>query len=216
MLADSRGLATQNRAICLPSLCLMPTNQSHTTVENITGDSAESPDLISYEIKRAREGAKLSILELSARTGISKTVLHGYERGRTKPGARELKLLCEALKVSPNRLLFGVDDFDAPRTGLARLVRLSRTAPSVTHIFVTMILPVFLSACDEAESVSFMVLMGSILHGKDPERARMLFNMVEILATHLEDFYSKNEPGTPIPADVMAKIQAEVAAKSTS
>lgn len=33
--------------------------------------------------------------------GISRTVISGYETGEYKPGARELRSLCETLKVSP-------------------------------------------------------------------------------------------------------------------
>lgn len=38
--------------------------------------------------------------------GISRTVISGYETGEYKPGARELRILCETLKVSPNWLLY--------------------------------------------------------------------------------------------------------------
>ena len=40
-------------------------------------------------------------------TGISRTVLQGYEASRFAPGASELKRLCKALKVSPNQVIFG-------------------------------------------------------------------------------------------------------------
>jgi transcriptional regulator with XRE-family HTH domain len=45
--------------------------------------------------------------ELHKRTGLSREAIKGYESGRNKPGAKELKLLCEALQISPNQLLFG-------------------------------------------------------------------------------------------------------------
>jgi transcriptional regulator with XRE-family HTH domain len=45
--------------------------------------------------------------------GISQPTLAGYEAGKFLPGGRELKLLCMALKVSPNWLLFGQQAFPA-------------------------------------------------------------------------------------------------------
>ncbi|HEX5684863.1 MAG TPA: helix-turn-helix transcriptional regulator [Ideonella sp.] len=66
---------------------------------------------IGSELASARREKGLSVSELHRTTGISRTVLQGYEAGRYKPGARELRLLSEALDCSPNRLLFGHDEF---------------------------------------------------------------------------------------------------------
>jgi transcriptional regulator with XRE-family HTH domain len=65
---------------------------------------------IAAELARARSNAGLSHSDLHRLTGISRSVLFGYENGRTKPGAREIRLLCDALKVTPNRLIYGSDD----------------------------------------------------------------------------------------------------------
>lgn len=65
---------------------------------------------VAAELARARAKAGLSHSDLHRITGISRSVLFGYENGRTKPGAREIRLLCDALKVSPNRLIYGSDD----------------------------------------------------------------------------------------------------------
>jgi transcriptional regulator with XRE-family HTH domain len=66
---------------------------------------------VAAELARARANAGLSHSDLHRITGISRTVLIGYEAGRTKPGTREIRLLCDALKVSPNRLIYGSDEF---------------------------------------------------------------------------------------------------------
>jgi transcriptional regulator with XRE-family HTH domain len=75
---------------------------------------------VGREIDRALKSAGMSVTNLHKTTGISRTVLQGYLSGRFKPGARELKLLSEALDLSPNRMLFGrenlqdrtaIDDF---------------------------------------------------------------------------------------------------------
>lgn len=65
---------------------------------------------IAAELAFARSKAGLSHSELNRITGISRTVLIGYEAGRTKPGAKEIRLLCDALKVTPNRLIYGSEE----------------------------------------------------------------------------------------------------------
>jgi len=65
----------------------------------------------------ARESKEWTQATLSAKTkiadpnneGVSRTVLIGYESGKFKPGARELRLLSEALHVTPNWLLYGTE-----------------------------------------------------------------------------------------------------------
>lgn len=43
-------------------------------------------------------------------TGISRTTIRGYEVGMYKPGTRELRLLSEALEVTPTWLIFGAPE----------------------------------------------------------------------------------------------------------
>jgi transcriptional regulator with XRE-family HTH domain len=72
-------------------------------------------DALGERIREAREGRGWTQQILSNRTkiadpndeGISRTVLVGYEAGKTKPGAREIRILAEALNVTPNWLLLG-------------------------------------------------------------------------------------------------------------
>ncbi|GAB4565673.1 MAG: hypothetical protein Tsb007_37180 [Rhizobacter sp.] len=74
-------------------------------------DVEKKPDQLALEIGKqidralARKG--MSVSKLHQETGISRTVLQGYLKGRYKPGARELRLLSLALDCSPNLLLFG-------------------------------------------------------------------------------------------------------------
>jgi len=74
---------------------------------------------IGQRIGRARRNVNLAtIVSLHKRTvevdpekkGISQPVLIGYEDGHYRPGARELKLLSLALRVSPTWLLFGQEN----------------------------------------------------------------------------------------------------------
>lgn len=66
--------------------------------------------------------------------GISRTAIIGYEQGSTKPGLREIKLLCEVLRVSPNWLIYGTDA--AAKATLASGDLLSR-GDRVRDVFVT-------------------------------------------------------------------------------
>jgi transcriptional regulator with XRE-family HTH domain len=81
------------------------------------GAAAAPEEGIGDRIRAARESRGLSQTALSARTkvvdstgkGVARTVLVGYEAGTFRPGAREMRLLCQALSVSPNWLLLGAD-----------------------------------------------------------------------------------------------------------
>ena len=70
-------------------------------------------DPLAVELVRARKDAGWTQNELHQRTGISRDAIKGYESGRNMPGSRELRVLCEALGVSANRVLWGRDDFQA-------------------------------------------------------------------------------------------------------
>lgn len=79
--------------------------------------SADSPeDSIGERIEARRklkglthDGlAKLTkLLDKAGGTGISRTTIRGYEHGLYKPGTRELRLLSQALEVTPTWLIFG-------------------------------------------------------------------------------------------------------------
>lgn len=83
------------------------------TKKNEDADVAKGPDgtlgldRIATEISVARHLLGLSQSQLASKTGLSRNAIMGYESGRNKPGAREIKLLCEALRITPNKLLFG-------------------------------------------------------------------------------------------------------------
>lgn len=73
-------------------------------------------------LQYARREAGLTQGELSERTkladpkreGIARTVISAYEGGVNRPSPRELRMLCEVLRVTPNHLIYGTDDpFDS-------------------------------------------------------------------------------------------------------
>lgn len=79
-----------------------------------TGDDADG---IASALIRARNELGLSQAELSARSGVSRSAIKGYESGRNMPGARELKTLCHVLRVSPTELLYGSEEAFRGRAG---------------------------------------------------------------------------------------------------
>ncbi|MDP2833667.1 MAG: helix-turn-helix transcriptional regulator [Pseudomonadota bacterium] len=57
--------------------------------------------------------------------GVSKASLHRYESGQAMPGAREIRILCDALDVSANWLMLGAESKEMhPKTSaLAMLLQ---------------------------------------------------------------------------------------------
>jgi transcriptional regulator with XRE-family HTH domain len=83
---------------------------------------------LGQRLQDARRQAGLTQGELSARTkladhdgkGIGRTVVSSYESSVNRPSPRELRMLCEVLRVSPNHLIYGTDD---PFDGLSEDAR---------------------------------------------------------------------------------------------
>lgn len=83
---------------------------------------------LGIRLQVARQAAGLTQGQLSKQLahadkegrGVSAAVISLYERGVNKPGPKELRLLCEALRVTPNFLLYGNEDPFQGRTELSR------------------------------------------------------------------------------------------------
>jgi transcriptional regulator with XRE-family HTH domain len=71
------------------------------------GDSSSDKLTLAPELIQARERLGLTQAQLAAESGLSLASIKGYETGRTLPGARELRRLCTALRITPNKLIFG-------------------------------------------------------------------------------------------------------------
>lgn len=69
---------------------------------------------LASEIIKGRERMGWTQAQLAAQSQISLSAIKGYETGRSYPGARELKQICQVLRLSPNLLLFGLE---SPFTG---------------------------------------------------------------------------------------------------
>lgn len=70
---------------------------------------------IGRRLREAREAKGMTQQQVSVRSkwsdpdekGVSRTAIVGYESGSSRPGTRELRILCEALHVTPNHLIYG-------------------------------------------------------------------------------------------------------------
>lgn len=82
------------------------------------GRFREAPeDDLGQRIQETRNAKKLTqggLADLtksldSEEKGISRAVLSLYEAGKNRPSPREIRLLCEALSITPNYLIYGDD-----------------------------------------------------------------------------------------------------------
>lgn len=89
---------------------MAPSNQPPSTATNSDQD-------VGARLKAAREERGFTQGAVANRTkmadpeqkGVSRTALIGYEQGTSKPGLREIRLLCEVLHISPNKLIYGTE-----------------------------------------------------------------------------------------------------------
>jgi transcriptional regulator with XRE-family HTH domain len=138
------------------------------------------PDGLALRIRQARERKNLSLSDIHKSTGISRTSLHDYESGRTKPGARELLLLAEVLEATPNWLLCGTEEPFKKREGLASLIKL-RNSPLMLMVSM-LVLPVVMQSLSEDELEALLTLISSMIEAKDKSTYRHISATVEVFA----------------------------------
>lgn len=92
------------------------TEESLAAVVRQPGRFADAPEAdLGRRLQETRESMRLTQGDLAELTkgldadekGISRAVVSLYESGTNRPSPREIRLLCEALKVSPNYLIYG-------------------------------------------------------------------------------------------------------------
>lgn len=147
------------------------------------GDSR--PDITAVELKRAREAMGLTHTELHRMTGISRSVLFGYEAGRTVPNTQQLRLLSQALQVNPNRLVFGDDEPFKQRTGLRAIAKLRNSPAGV--LAATIIFPMIFASLDEDQLESLLVLISSVIEARDKETAKRIAAFAEVFGELIGD-----------------------------
>lgn len=72
--------------------------------------TTEQEDKILQRLKKAREEAKLSQLELSYKSGVSQNMITYIETGKSSPTLTTLLKLTDALNINPAELFLETDD----------------------------------------------------------------------------------------------------------
>lgn len=121
------------------------------------------------DLAMQRRGFKIA--DLHKATGISRTVLLAYTRGTYAPGARELKLLCEHLDVSPTVLLFGSDE---PKESPHRIGEVAVTS-ELTRIMAYLML---LARATPKEQAALLTIVEGLVEARDPQTHRKIIAVV--------------------------------------
>lgn len=181
--------------------------------ENPGKPAAKKPlDPVSVELVKARKAAGLTQQELHLKTGVSRDSIKGYESGRSLPGSRELRLLCEALGVSANRALWGREDFqEAPGPVKGRLM-----GKSAGQLADAMKLMSLLAMLSQEEVDALFTLIEPIVigrHGrKELEKAFVIFDVLqEHLGVDMEKAIEAGMSGA-LTDEGMAAINAKAEA----
>lgn len=165
-----------------------------------SGSSAvrDSTDAISIELRKAREAKGLTFSDLHRLTGLSRTALHQYESGKTKPGAREILKLCEILEISPNRLLTGSEDPFIGSSGvLLALVAMARTEPQKAAVLSALLVPLMasiLSSIGNETLIALATIADETIRARDPESFSHLAKMVSEIGAVDSHAVSKMSP----------------------
>ena len=162
----------------------------------------KSADGVAIRIRIGRERKGLSLADLHRQSEISKTALHDYESGRTQPGAREIKVLCEILGVTPNWVLFGTETPLEPRTGLRALVKLENSP--VWFMTSMVLMPIIAAVLDEDQLEALLVLVASMIEARDKDAYAQASALAEI-------FVEQFGTGSPAEISAMAKKAADPA-----
>ena len=152
------------------------------------GKGLPSPeDAIGRRIREKREEHLLNVSQLSERTkelnsdgkGLSRAVIAGYENGEYKPGTRELRILCDALVVSPTWLIYGSEPVSKQHPTIKR-VKIAETP----ELAVAKLMYVISSLPEEEfEAVATLLLS---LAKKDKVLMRALSDDVEVIGRMLD------------------------------
>lgn len=152
-------------------------------------------DGIGLRIKSVREARKLSLTDMHNKTGLSRTVLTNYEAGRHKPGSREIKLICDALQISPNYLIYGSEEPHKIEDGLAgRLLSMGEEAFMPLMILVPMIANIL----DHEEKRTLLKLVEALIKAKSQDVYNDIMSILNAVPKRNEIDFSK----TPDPNEL--------------
>ncbi|MDF0379364.1 helix-turn-helix transcriptional regulator [Methylophilus sp. YYY-1] len=163
-------------------------------------------DGIAGRLKAARESMGLSQTDIHKITGLSRMVISKYESGQNKPGTRELRLLCDALKISPNHLIYGTENpHKLPESIAETLLNMGQQAvvPAAT------IIPIISSVLGTDDIRAILNLAESLLKAKSPEHHAMVTELLQVF----QDSIIPNKEALLDPeksAEVKEKLQKEM------
>ncbi|WP_374675572.1 helix-turn-helix domain-containing protein [Ideonella sp.] len=154
-------------------------------------NSADTSDAaIGRRLREARDSRGFTQQQVSARSklidpeekGVSRTALIGYEAGTSRPGTRELRILCETLHVTPNVLIYGSEQpFQASHVALEGLRDRRRQLIQALQVaFVVMALR------DHEKDALLSVALSLGGHHLGDERLSGLRGMALLLSTSVE------------------------------
>ena len=160
--------------------------------------------LLGSRLKEVRDRKrKMTAAELHRKTGISKSSLTRYEKGDRLPGASELRALCDALKVSPEYLLYGDEarEFGPVSTSLYDL-------PIESDRQFTVLTTVLLQSLSRPDRTALLqLLLSSVMARIGEEQFDKLMN---IMTSMIEDIEAELEPAmSPIIESLVAKYDEE-------
>lgn len=144
----------------------MPVSHSHLP---------QLPNNISFasELIKARSELGLTQSQLATESGLSLSAVKAYESGRNMPGARELRNLCQAVQVSPNKLLFGKELPFESQSVMNALTDTESENDMVARMRATMLL--YMLAADEREALLTLAKSLAIArHGEEAVRQQVL------------------------------------------
>ena len=151
-----------------------------TDKENQPLDTQQSifDDGISLRIKSAREAKKLSQIDMHKITGLSRTVLINYEAGRHKPGAREIKLICDAIQISPNYLIYGTEEPHKIEDGLAgKLLSMGEEA----FMPLIVLVPILAGILDHEEKRTLLKLVEALIKAKSQDVYNDIMSILNVV-----------------------------------
>lgn len=126
--------------------------------------------------------------------GLSRGVISLYELGINRPGIKEVRLLCEVLRVSPSYLIYGDDDPFGTKASSLHFGGIAKTEPEFLSRAVYC-----LYRLDSEHSIALVQMMIGMLRGElkgfdslmEAHADKVLLDMADNLRATLEDKGSK-------------------------
>lgn len=159
---------------------------------------------IGEQITAAMGRLNITMTELHKRTGISRTVLLAYTRGTYAPGARELKLLCENLDVTPTVLIYGSNQVATTPYRLGDMAISENGADTIALLLLV-------GQLTQSERRSLLTLVDGISAARNPQAHRQVMEVMDVVlrdegfAQMMKDFAGQFEV-----SEILKNVSAQV------